>query len=140
MLSPLLYTLYTHDCTPAHSCNAIIHFADDTTVVELISGGDESAYQDEVEQLTRWCSNKTKELVIDFRRKAKADTQPPFIGGKQVERVMDFQFLWVHIQEDSTWNINTTTIIKKAQQRLYFLRVLRNNNLTLFGVNFVVVP
>ncbi|KAJ8364954.1 hypothetical protein SKAU_G00137850 [Synaphobranchus kaupii] len=36
VLSPLLYT---HDCTPAHSSNSIIKFADDTTVVGLISGG-----------------------------------------------------------------------------------------------------
>ncbi|KAI7804208.1 putative RNA-directed DNA polymerase from mobile element jockey-like [Triplophysa rosa] len=52
VLSPLLYTLYTHDCTPTHSSNTIIKFADDTTVVGLISGGDDSAYRDEVEQLS----------------------------------------------------------------------------------------
>ena len=82
-----------------------------------------------------WCSDnnlvlntaKTKELVIDFRRKSKTVTRPLFIGGKQVERVTDFRYLGVHIEEDFTWSINTTTIIKKAQQRLYFLRVLRNN-------------
>ncbi len=73
----LLYTLYTHDCTPTHSCNTIIKFADDTTVVGLSSGGDESAYRDEVEQLSVWCiennmalnTTKTKELIIDCRRK-----------------------------------------------------------------------
>lgn len=40
VLSPLLYTLYTHDCTPAHHNNVIVKFADDTTVVGPISGGD----------------------------------------------------------------------------------------------------
>lgn len=47
VLSPLLYTLYTHDCTPTHPSNSIIKFADDTTVVGLISRGDKSAYRDE---------------------------------------------------------------------------------------------
>ena len=37
VLSPLLYSLYTHDCTPAHPSNSVIKFADDTTVVGLIS-------------------------------------------------------------------------------------------------------
>lgn len=33
MLSPLLYSLYTHDCTPTYTSNSIIKFVDDTTVV-----------------------------------------------------------------------------------------------------------
>ena len=31
--------------------------------------------------------------------------------------------------EDLTWGINTTGLVKKAQQRLYFLRVLRKDNI-----------
>ena len=34
VLSPLLYSLFTHDCVAKHS-NTIIKFADDTTVVSL---------------------------------------------------------------------------------------------------------
>ena len=37
VLSPLLYTLITHDCMPRHDSNTIIKFADDTTVVGLIT-------------------------------------------------------------------------------------------------------
>ncbi len=33
VLSPLLYSLYTNDCTATHSSNVIIKFADDTTVI-----------------------------------------------------------------------------------------------------------
>ena len=92
MLSPLLYTLYTHDCTPTHQSNTIIKFADDTTVVGLISGGDETAYRVEVERLSVWCNtnnlilntSKSKELVVDFRR-CKPDIQPITINGDRVE-------------------------------------------------------
>ena len=42
----------------------------------------------------------------------------------------DFRFLGTHIKDDLTWTINSSTIQKKAQQRLYFLRILRKNNLT----------
>ncbi len=106
MLSPLLYTLYTHDCTPTHSSNIIIKFVDDTTVVGLISGGDETAYRDEVEQLSMWCiennlalnMTKTKELIIDCRRK-KTGIQPLFINGDCVERTSNFRFLGVHLDD-----------------------------------------
>ncbi len=55
VLSPLLFTLYTADCRPVHANNTIAKFADDTTVVGLITGGDESAYGDEVLNLSAWC-------------------------------------------------------------------------------------
>ncbi len=72
MLSPLLYSLYSYDCNPVQT---IIKFADDTTVIGLITGGDEMGCRDEVQQLTSWSSannltlntSKTKELVTDFR-------------------------------------------------------------------------
>ena len=36
VLSPFVYSLFTHDCTARHDSNTIIKFADDTTVVGLI--------------------------------------------------------------------------------------------------------
>ncbi len=53
VLSPLLYSLYTHDCTATHSSNVIVKFADDTTVVGLITDNDETAYREDVHALTR---------------------------------------------------------------------------------------
>ncbi len=49
VLSPLLYSLYTHDCVSSHSSTSIVKFADDTVVLGLISNNDETAYLDEVE-------------------------------------------------------------------------------------------
>ncbi len=73
VLSPLLFTLLTHDCTAKFSSNHIIKFADDTTVVGLISNNDETHYREEVAQLAEWCGvnnlslnvEKTKEVVMD---------------------------------------------------------------------------
>ncbi|GAA6107961.1 thymidylate kinase isoform X1 [Tachysurus ichikawai] len=136
VLSPLLYSLYTYDCTPTHPTNAIIKFADDTTVIGLISGDDESAYRDEVRKLEEWCSvnnlslntYKTKELILDFRR-CHTEPAPLYINGECVERVNTFKFLGVHISNNLSWCTNTLATIKKAQQRLYFLRMLRKNNI-----------
>ncbi len=70
VLSPLLFSLYTHDCVSSQSSTSIVKFADETVVLGLISNNDETAYLDEVERLTLWCQdsclslnvNKTKEL------------------------------------------------------------------------------
>ncbi|KAI5611082.1 gastrula zinc finger protein XlCGF28.1-like [Silurus asotus] len=136
VLSPLLFTLLTHDCAPTHSSNHIIKFADDTTVVGLISRNDESAYREEVQRLTAWCGannlslnvDKTKEMVVDFRR-AQSDLSPVIIDGSSVEIVKSTKFLGVHLADSLTWSLNTSSVTKKAQQRLYFLRRLRKAHL-----------
>ncbi len=79
VLSPLLYSLYTHDCTATHSSNIIVKFADDTTVMGLITDNNEMAYLEEVNTLTKSSQekhhslniDKTKELVVDFRRQSR---------------------------------------------------------------------
>ncbi|KAK3519303.1 hypothetical protein QTP70_023539 [Hemibagrus guttatus] len=136
MLSPLLFTLLTHDCAAMHSSNHIIKFADDTTMVGLISKNEESAYREEVQRLTAWCKannlslnvEKMKEMVVDFRR-AQSYYSPLNINGSNVEIVKSTKFLRVHLAEDLTWSLNTSYITKKAQQRLYLLRRLRKAHL-----------
>ena len=133
VLSPFLYSLYTHDCAPSSPSNTIIKFADDTTLVGLIKDGDESSYREEVRRLEVWCkenslhlnASKTKEIIVDFRRKGSRDHAPLCIQGEQVERVPSLKFLGTLISEDITWTENTVALAKKASQRLYFLRVLR---------------
>ncbi|KAI4873905.1 hypothetical protein NFI96_008067 [Prochilodus magdalenae] len=129
VLSPLLYSLYTHECTARHSSNVIIKFADDTTIVGQISNNNKEAYREEVSFLTHWCresnlslnANKTKELIVDFRKQERVHT-PITINRATVERVSSFKFLSVHITEELTWTEHTTRVVKKAQQRLFFLR------------------
>ncbi len=65
VLSPLLFTLLTHDCTPSHNSNLFIKFADDTTVVGLISNRDETNYRSEVSRLAGWCSDNNLSLNVE---------------------------------------------------------------------------
>ncbi|KAM3843222.1 nuclear pore complex protein Nup107 [Diretmus argenteus] len=133
VLSPLLFSLLIHDCIAKFNTNHIIKFADDTTVVGLISDNDESAYRKEVEQLTSWCGShnlflnveKTKEMVVDFRKAGKLHHTPLTIGGAAVERVNTVKFLGVHLADDLSSTSNISAIVKKAQQRLHPLRRLR---------------
>ena len=76
VLSPFLYSLLTHGSMATHASNAIIKMADDTTVVGLITNKVETAYREEVRALGLWCQennlslnvDKTKELIVDFRK------------------------------------------------------------------------
>ncbi|KAI4879855.1 hypothetical protein NFI96_003999 [Prochilodus magdalenae] len=66
----------------------------------------------------------TKEMVVskevvDFRR-TRRDHSPLHIDSSTVETVKSTKFLGVHLAEDLTWSLNTSTITKKAQQCLYF--------------------
>ncbi|KAK1802666.1 hypothetical protein P4O66_004301 [Electrophorus voltai] len=101
VLSPLLYSLYTYDCTATSSSNK---FADDTVVVGLISDNDERAYL----------------------KKQERHYQLVRISGTTVERVDSFRYLGVHISQDLSWSRHTNSLAKKARQRLYHLRRLRD--------------
>ncbi len=102
-------------------------------VLGLINNNDEAAYLDEVERLTSWCQDnclslnvsKTKELIVDFRKRQQQPYTPLMISGTPVERVSSFKYLGVNISEDLTWTTHIQTQVKKARQRLYHLRQLR---------------
>ncbi|KAI2646812.1 hypothetical protein H4Q32_025568 [Labeo rohita] len=127
VLSPVLFMLLTDDCTAKFSSNHIIKFADDTTVVGLISNSDETPCREEVAQLVEWCGannlslnvSKTKEVVMDFRRNS-VDHPPLTIDSSAVERVSSTKFLGVHITEDLIWTTNTMSLSKKANSAYTF--------------------
>ena len=48
VLSPLLFSLYTNSCVSLHPSVKLLKFADDTTLVGLISKEDMSAYRTEI--------------------------------------------------------------------------------------------
>ncbi len=96
----------------------VIKFADDTSVVGLISNNDETHYREEVAQLAEWCgannlslnASKTNEVVMDLKLWFET------IDSSTVERVSSTKFLrggnhrgpqldhqhHVNLQEDTT--------------------------------------
>ncbi|KAK1802696.1 hypothetical protein P4O66_021195 [Electrophorus voltai] len=67
-------------------------------------------------------------MVVDFRR-TRRDHSPLAINGPSVEIVKNIKFLGVHLAENLTWTLNTSSITKRAQQHLYFLQKLREAHL-----------
>ncbi len=80
VLSSLVFSLYTNDCTSKDPSVKLLKFADNTTLICLIQDGDESAYRQEVKELAVCCSLnnlelnmlKTVEMSVDFRRNPPA--------------------------------------------------------------------
>ena len=88
VLSPLLYSLFTHNCVALHASNSIIKFVEDATVEGLITNNDETANGEEVRVLGVWCQennlslniSKTKEMIVDFRKQQRE--HPPLSTSK----------------------------------------------------------
>ncbi|KAI5620345.1 hypothetical protein C0J50_20115 [Silurus asotus] len=136
VLSPFLYFLFTSHCRPVNGSNSIIKFVDDTTVIGLITNNDETAYR-EIQHIATWCNNynlllntsKTKKLIVDFRKESRGTHDITHIIGMAVERVSSFKFLGIHFSADLSWT-NMYSLVKKAHQRLFFLRTLKKNQLS----------
>ncbi|KAK3538756.1 hypothetical protein QTP86_015647 [Hemibagrus guttatus] len=100
VLSPLLFSLYTNGCTSGHQSVKLLKFADETTLIGLISDGDESAYRGEMDHLVSWCSMnnlelnslKTVEMIVDFR-KDPAPLPPVILCDSPVTSVESFHFV-----------------------------------------------
>lgn len=97
VLSPLLFILYTHNCISAHSGRFLIKFADDTALVSLLKG-DEDSHGPVLDDFISWCdmSNlklnilKTKEMCIDFRKESSVSVTN--IKGESIQSVDEYKY------------------------------------------------
>ena len=136
VLSPLLFTLMTHDCCARSTTNHIVKFADDTTVMGLILDDIDLDYREEVNHLVDWCETnnlvlnveKTKEIIVDFRR-SQPNHALLLIKDTAVEIVSKTKFLGVQITDTLTWSTHTEALVKRAQQRMHFLRRMKRAHL-----------
>ena len=136
VLSPYLFSIYTNCCTSSHESVKLLKFADDTTLVGLISRGNESHYRNEINSLVSWCARnnlelnalKTVEQIVDFRV-SPPPPSPIILGDTPVTMVESCRFLGVTVSRDLKWGLHIDTLTKKAQKRMFFLRQLRKFNL-----------
>ncbi len=70
---------------------------------------------------------KTVEMIVDFRRNRPA--LPPLTIMTALGLQWSFRFLGTTISQDLKWDNHIESIVKKAQQRLYFLHQVRTFNL-----------
>ena len=133
VISPVLFTIYTNDCSINTDNIKLIKFADDSTIQGLIQNDDDRDYFDFIEYFTNWCDNhylllnvrKTKELIIDFRVK-KDPILPISIKGETVTIVHQYKYLGIIIDDKLEWDPHSSSVHSKMQQRLFFLRKLNS--------------
>ncbi len=121
VLSPLLYSVYTNNCVSHCKSVQICKFADDTTLIGIITDDNESDYRREVSTLFEWnCTHnlklnvlKTKEMVFDFQLRNNA-VLPLTINGQDIENVQCFKFLRTTISATLKWDDNLRGIVKKS--------------------------
>ena len=132
VLSPALFTIYTSDCRCGAEGLPQVKFSDDTSLSGMITK-EENAYSTAVQKLVEWCDenilllniSKTKELVIDSGRNASSPV-PLQIKGQQVESVHQYKYLGTIPDDKLDWAENSTILLRKWNQRLYFLKRLKS--------------
>ncbi|TWW59863.1 hypothetical protein D4764_06G0013930 [Takifugu flavidus] len=94
-LAPFLFTLYTADFSYSTSSCHLQKFSDDSAAVGLITDGDDTEYRELIQGFVDWSlrnnlqinAGKTKELVVDFRRRNNLPPAPVNILGTDVDVV-----------------------------------------------------
>ena len=121
MLCPFLFSLYTADCKNVHELCPITKFANDTGLTGQITDDDDSCYRQEIDRFVDWRDQnylqlnigKTKEMVIDFRRKVPVYSDV-VIKGEIVEKVETNRYLVIVII-DCHGNKILSTLSKNSQ-------------------------
>ncbi|TWW61412.1 hypothetical protein D4764_04G0000580 [Takifugu flavidus] len=71
-------------------------------------------------------AGKTKELVVDLRRRNNPPPAPVNVLGTDVDVVESSKYLGVHLNNNLDWTHNTDALVKKGNSRLFLLRRLRS--------------
>ena len=148
VLSPLLYILYTDSCRSTHECQFLVKFSDDSALLSLFQGP-ENDHGLALTDFVDWCDDnflelnvsKTKEIVFDFR-KEKSVVHPTVIHGDEVEIVDTYKYLGTVFDSQLKFDVNTHSLVKRGQQRIYLLRKLKSFSvdtkiLSLFYQSFI---
>uniref|UniRef100_A0A8C6NVM8 Reverse transcriptase domain-containing protein n=1 Tax=Nothobranchius furzeri TaxID=105023 RepID=A0A8C6NVM8_NOTFU len=134
VLSPFLFTLYTSYFQYKSETCHLQKYSDDSAVVGCIRDGQEAEYRELVESFVAWCGNnhltlnvnKTKEMILDFRRNRVESNTVSIM--EEVEVVEEYKYIGVHLDNRLDWRKNSQAVYKKRHSRLHLLRTLRSFN------------
>ena len=135
-LGPLLFAVLINSLFK--NCPGRIKFVDDTSALEIIPRFSPSLMPLVVNEISDYASErgmelnykKCKQMLINFLKyKGSDDENPIYVAGKPVETGSSFKLLGVWISNDLSWNTHVDMVLKKANSRLYALRLLKKAGL-----------
>ena len=134
-LGPLLFAILVNPLLK--DWNGRLKFVDDTTALEVVPRCSPSLLPLVVQEISNFSSargmelnpKKCKEMIINFLQYRIPCDQSMFINRQCVERVHSFKILGVYLSDDLTWNTHVDHILKKANSRLFALRLLKKAGL-----------
>jgi len=136
-LGPILFLVMINSSLESHRR---IKYVDDTVSWDVChASGRNSQIQTILDSASTWSLNnmmqlnasKTKEMVISFSQKYHPRDLPAVaLEGKDLERVTSAKILGVIISSDLSWDYHVDYVCSKANQRLYFMCLLRRAGAT----------
>ena len=114
-----------------------VKYVDDTTLYEVIARCSPSYLPIIADEIYSYASQrmwlnptKCRELVVNFLQYQLSPLSPLQLSGTTMQRVSTYKNLRVHISEDLTWNMHIDYVFKKANKRLYAIRLLKKSGVT----------
>ena len=136
VLSPVLFSIYTNELMCDNDILTLIKFADDMALTARLRDENSlSKYFDFIHKLVKWFNDsylrlnvkKTKEICFEeHRAKDPALLRPVKIDSENVDQVDNFKYLGTVLDKNFKFSEHVNTICKKANQRLYLIRKLKN--------------
>lgn len=139
-VGPMCYVVMESDLRTLSLLNKLCKYADDTNL--LVPSNTDTDLIAEFDNIKQWAINncmsinlgKTKEIVF-HRPSPKHFVYPDPICG--IEQVNVAKLLGVFIADNFNYCTHISTVLKLCSQRLYLLRLLRNQGLSLHNLNIV---
>ena len=141
ILGPLLFIIYMNDIHKSSTFFDFILYADDTTLFNpLIDTYSINVVNSELNKIFNWlCANKlsinvtkSKYIIFHSQKKNIKNKVPQIILNETpVERVVNFDFLGIFLNEHMTWTSHINKIANKIAKSIGILNKLKHALLTL---------
>ena len=130
-LGPIIFLAMINDAQPFDQMHTF-KYVDDLTLVECRQFNQQSNIQLAVNNLVEWSEAnkmklnpaKCKKMEINFMRDPP-EQQTVFIGDHVLSKVNNAKVLGIFIQDDLKWETHVQNIEKRANGKLYMLRLLK---------------
>ena len=134
-LGPIVFLAMINDFTPPEPIQAY-KYVDDLTLIETRQKNGEPCLQLAVDNLCEWSNENNMKLnaskcfhmEITFARQPEI---PPAISidATRLQVVSEIKLLGIYIQSDLKWDKHMNEVVKRANGKLYMLRLLKSHGL-----------